>query len=784
MTSNFQPTSTPPPPSATSQDGPGHGAAFELPVIDSSDDELPVLSFKLSALTNALLDSENSQEQSTRPTSLSSNCISDAAERQSKSASPILPWQSRSSNETGYGLPEWDSGRLMRIVRIKSRASRIQETSSPGESNRGPNLPRIWRAQSDGSISGKLVTPSPRLYKSKIEAATLESSGSRSRGTGTLGSGGEFSLNTAGGVVVHTVSKTGVERLTRSEDGPLRRGTSSVLRSTKTVGTSLRGPARRFKRRACDEPSPGDEIIYSADIGGLEVPEPQSESRDEAPHVDVIEQSQPQVMALKCHDTMESDVHNLENPNAVLYTRNNIRRFVDMNSPSKSSSAHQRGPSSLPPERDKENNQPPMAFRDGKSVNNHLDNCDNPREKQDATPGFLSSQRKALGVLGVNNPHRPPPPPKMSVLQMATKAAGAATTSSQRKKKVHITINNNAYQRLECIGRGGSCRVYRVMSENFKIWALKKVSLADVDEQAVRGFKGEIDLLRKLSKVDRVVQLRDWEVNEAKQTLSVLMEFGEVDLDTILKRRIHTEHPTFDAGFTLFHWKEMLECVAAVHQHDVVHSDLKPANFLLVKGSLKLIDFGIANVIQDDTINVHREHQVGTPNFMAPEALSFARADTAQPVGAGKLVKLGKPSDIWSLGCILYLMVYGEVPFAQCRGNLQKAVLITNPNHVITYPSTGIGGVCVPSGFIKTLKACLTFDQFQRPDIEALLSESSQLLYPSLETEGKVSISQEHLGAILESVVRHCRESGLPTDPEVASWQRHFYDKIKLAGAN
>jgi serine/threonine-protein kinase TTK/MPS1 len=181
-----------------------------------------------------------------------------------------------------------------------------------------------------------------------------------------------------------------------------------------------------------------------------------------------------------------------------------------------------------------------------------------------------------------------------------------------------------------------------------------------------------------------------------------LMEFGEIDLNTILKRRIHSEHPKFDAAFTQFYWKEMLECVAAVHQHDVVHSDLKPANFLLVKGSLKLIDFGIANVIQDDTINVHREHQVGTPNFMAPKTLTYANADIAQPIGEGKLVKSGKPSDIWSLGCILYLMVYGKAPFAQCHGSLLKATLITNPLHVITYPSTGIGGVRVPSGCIKT----------------------------------------------------------------------------------
>lgn len=128
-------------------------------------------------------------------------------------------------------------------------------------------------------------------------------------------------------------------------------------------------------------------------------------------------------------------------------------------------------------------------------------------------------------------------------------------------------------------------------------------------------------------------------------------------------------------------------------------------------------------------------------------------------------------------------MVYGKAPFAQCNGSLQKAMLITNPNHVITYPSTGIGGVRVPSGYIKTLKACLTWDQFQRPAIEALLGQSYQLQYPDFETGSKVAISQEHLGAILQSVIRHCRASGLPTDPEVATWQGLFYDKIRLNGA-
>ncbi|KAG4428770.1 hypothetical protein IFR05_015750 [Cadophora sp. M221] len=351
MTSNLQPSLTPSPPSATSQDRSRHGAAFELPMIDSSDDELPVLSFKLSALTNALLDSENSQQERTRPNKLSSNRSSDIAERQSKPTTPRLPWQNQSSNETGYGLPESDSRRPMRIVRIKSKAPRIQqETSSPGESHLSPQLPGIWRAQSDRSISGKLVTPSPRLYKSKIEAARLERSASGSRRTSS--GGGRVGLNTAGGVV-NTLSTTAAERLTRSEDGPLRRGTTSVLRSTRSVGASMLGPARRFKRRACDELSPSDETIHSTDIRRLEEPERQSESRDEAPHVEVIEQSQPQVVALKCHDTMEPLVHELENSNAALYTRNNVQRFADMNSPSQSSSVN------LPSERDKENDQPP-----------------------------------------------------------------------------------------------------------------------------------------------------------------------------------------------------------------------------------------------------------------------------------------------------------------------------------------------------------------------------------------------------------------------------------------
>jgi serine/threonine-protein kinase TTK/MPS1 len=53
-----------------------------------------------------------------------------------------------------------------------------------------------------------------------------------------------------------------------------------------------------------------------------------------------------------------------------------------------------------------------------------------------------------------------------------------------------------------------------------------------------------------------------------------------------------------------------LEAVKTIHEERIVHSDLKPANFSLVKGELKLIDFGIAKAIQNDTTNIVRESQV------------------------------------------------------------------------------------------------------------------------------------------------------------------------------
>ena len=438
------------------------------------------------------------------------------------------------------------------------------------------------------------------------------------------------------------------------------------------------------------------------------------------------------------------------------------------------------------PSRFDQENEPPPTFKRNKNNSSALSEKQTFSVMSDEkmlaqTPATVSPARPALAARSQNTPHRPaPPPPKMTILETATATAGAAS-SSQKKKRNYISVNGKLFTRMDCIGRGGSSKVYRVMAENYRVFALKRVTLEDQDELAIRGYKGEIDLLRKLANVDRVVGLLDWEINEERHTLSVLMEMGESDLNKVLTVQLSPEDAIFNVTFTRYYWQEMLECVQAVHRFDIVHSDLKPANFLITKGKLKLIDFGISGAIANDTVNVHREQHVGTPNYMSPEMLMDSNAAHGLPASAGKMMKIGKPSDVWSLGCILYQMVYGKPPFAHITNQVQRIMAIPNSNHVISFPETGIGGVEVPFCLIRTLRSCLNRNAAQRPTVDQLLAYGDPFLYPDVAARSTVPVSEELIHRMQLNMIRHIKDKGMPSEAELATWPGRFFASIKAA---
>ncbi|EPQ54517.1 Pkinase-domain-containing protein, partial [Gloeophyllum trabeum ATCC 11539] len=273
-------------------------------------------------------------------------------------------------------------------------------------------------------------------------------------------------------------------------------------------------------------------------------------------------------------------------------------------------------------------------------------------------------------------------------------------------------VNKKGYARLDLLGKGGSSRVYRVMTGQNDIYALKRVTLDQTDAETMSGYMNEIALLKRLEGNNRIIRLIDSEVksgpNGSKGLLHLVMECGEIDLARLLQEQ---QTKPMNMVWIAYYWQQMLEAVQVIHDEKIVHSDLKPANFVLVRGQLKLIDFGIANAIANDTTNIQRDHQIGTVNYMSPEAIEV-------PDGKRRL-KVGRPSDVWSLGCILYQMVYGYPPFQQLSV-YQKMKAIPDPNYTIDFPAYSAPRR-VPAYVIATMRNCLCRNPKERATIPELL---------------------------------------------------------------
>ncbi|KAG8444846.1 hypothetical protein GDO86_009848 [Hymenochirus boettgeri] len=301
-------------------------------------------------------------------------------------------------------------------------------------------------------------------------------------------------------------------------------------------------------------------------------------------------------------------------------------------------------------------------------------------------------------------------------------------------------------------------KVFQVMDEKKLLYAIKYVNLHEADQQTIESYQNEISHLNKLQQhSDKIIKLYDYEITN--QHIYMVMECGNIDLNTWLRKK-KTVNPWERKSY----WKNMLEAVHTIHKHGIVHSDLKPANFLIVDGMLKLIDFGIANQIQPDVTSIVKDSQVGTINYMPPEAI---KDTTSYGENGRPRSKISPKGDVWSLGCILYCMTYGKTPFQHITNQISKLHAILDPGYEIEIPN-------IPEKDLQdVLRKCLVRNPKERISIAELLVHPYVQIQSHTQPEEPVQRdTTEEMKRILGQLI------GLNSPNSISRAAKNLYDQF------
>jgi len=149
----------------------------------------------------------------------------------------------------------------------------------------------------------------------------------------------------------------------------------------------------------------------------------------------------------------------------------------------------------------------------------------------------------------------------------------------------------------------------------------------------------------------------------------------------------------------------LLDVLAAAHAKGVVHRDIKPENlFLLSAGGLKVLDFGIARVLESRGTETRAGTVMGTPAFMAPEQ-ALAKWDSVD----------GR-TDLWAVGATMFTLLSGHHVHEGQTGNEQLIKTATQPARSIATVTQGL-----PRSVVALVDRALKFDSTARwPDARAM----------------------------------------------------------------
>jgi eukaryotic-like serine/threonine-protein kinase len=247
--------------------------------------------------------------------------------------------------------------------------------------------------------------------------------------------------------------------------------------------------------------------------------------------------------------------------------------------------------------------------------------------------------------------------------------------------------------RLEtAIGRGAMGEVWRAYDEMLgRPVAVKLLLAQNTDPTAAARFRLEAQTAGRL-RHPHVVGVVDF--GEQDGRLFLVMELVEGDS----LQRVLAQTGSLPAEEVARIAAQAAAGLAVAHEQGIVHRDIKPGNLLLdAVGSVKIGDFGIARFMDDPAGGLTATGQiVGTSLYIAPERALGRPA--------------GPPSDVYSLGCVLYQLLTGRVPF-----QAESAIAVLH-HHLDTPPVPPREmGIALPPAFENYLLGLLAKRPEDRP---------------------------------------------------------------------
>lgn len=201
------------------------------------------------------------------------------------------------------------------------------------------------------------------------------------------------------------------------------------------------------------------------------------------------------------------------------------------------------------------------------------------------------------------------------------------------------------YHLIRELGRGGMGVVYAARDDRLgRVVALKMALVAGQDHNEKERFAREAQLAAALNHPNIVAV---HEVGEHEGTPFFTMDYIE---GMPLKEYVGKKNPPLAAVVSIV--ADIAGALGFAHDRDIVHRDIKPGNILIdTQGKPHLTDFGLARNIVHETELTVSGAVLGTPAYMSPEQ------------AAGRTREIGKPSDVYALGAVLYEMLTGRPPF-------------------------------------------------------------------------------------------------------------------------